>query len=203
MKHVSRFLLTLMLLFLARPALTQPLTGGALVTALRQGGYVLVMRHTSSPREAPSKESADPANVKMERQLDDVGRRTATAMGAALRALRIPIGTVLTSPTYRAMQTAQLAQLPNPRPQAELGDNGQSMAGGTAAQAAWLKQQVAIVPHGVNTVLVTHFPNMSAAFPQDSAGLADGETIVFRPDGHGGASVVARVTIEQWPAMKP
>ncbi len=87
-------LAALTVLLLARPALAQTLSGEALVKALRQGGYVLVMRHASSPREAPARESANPDNVKVERQLDDTGRATATAMGQALRDLRIPIGTV-------------------------------------------------------------------------------------------------------------
>jgi hypothetical protein len=36
-------------------------------------------------------------NVKLERQLDDAGRKGATLMGEAIRALRIPIGIVMTS----------------------------------------------------------------------------------------------------------
>ena len=39
---------------------------------------------------------------------------------------------------------------------------------------------------------------MSAAFPQWTAGLADGETLVFGPDAQGRAMVVARIKIEQW-----
>jgi hypothetical protein len=58
----------------------QTLSGEALVKALRQGGYVLVMRHTSSPRDAPTRASANPDNVKLERQLDETGRATATAI---------------------------------------------------------------------------------------------------------------------------
>jgi hypothetical protein len=34
-----------------------------------------------------------------------------------------------------------------------------------------------------------------------AAGLADGEALVFRPDGHGKASFVARVKIEDWPQL--
>ncbi len=52
-----------------------------LVTALKSGGYVLVMRHASSPREAPSKETANADNTKLERQLDEAGRRGATGNG--------------------------------------------------------------------------------------------------------------------------
>ena len=46
-------------------------------------------------------------NAKLERQLDETGRTGATAMGETIRALRIPIGVVLTSPTYRAMETVR------------------------------------------------------------------------------------------------
>jgi hypothetical protein len=54
----------------------------------------MVMRHASSPREAPTKEQANPDNLKQERQLDESGRRGAPAMGEALRGLQIPMGAV-------------------------------------------------------------------------------------------------------------
>jgi len=180
----------------------QSLPGEALVKALRQGGYVLVMRHTSSPREAPAKSAANADNVNVERQLDQEGRDTATAMGKALRDLKIPIGEVLSSPTYRALETVKYAQLGTPRAYAELGDNGQSMSGGTEAQAAWLRKRVTQFPAGVNTIIVTHFPNLTRAFPQWASGVADGETLVLGPDGKGGAALVARIKIEEWPKLK-
>jgi phosphohistidine phosphatase SixA len=202
MTRSAECLAVLALLVMARPAAAQTLAGEALVKALRQGGYVLVMRHTSSPRDAPNETSANPDNIKLERQLDETGRTTATAMGNALRQLKIPIGRVLTSPTYRALETARFAQLPNPQIQAELGDGGQSMGGVSEAQSAWLKKQVLERPDSTNTILVTHFPNMAAAFPQETSGLSDGETLVFHADGKGGRTLVARITIEQWPTMR-
>jgi hypothetical protein len=51
---------------------------------------------------------------------------------------------------------------------------------------------------GTNTIIVTHFPNVNEAFAKDAAGLADGEALVFRPDGHGGAPIIARIKIEEW-----
>jgi len=105
----------------------QPSTQNELISRLRQGGYVLVMRHASSPREAPSKDIANADNLKLERQLDEGGRRSATTMGDVIRALQIPIGVVLTSPTYRAMETVRLARLASPTTVTELGDGGQSM----------------------------------------------------------------------------
>lgn len=187
---------------LATAAHAQFLTGEALVNTLRQGGYVIVMRHASSPREVPDKRTANPDNLKPERQLDETGRSTSAAMGKALRELKIPIGEVFTSPTYRALETLRLAQIPNPKPTPELGDNGQSMAGGTEAQAAWLQKIVTQFPTGTNTFVVTHFPNLTRAFPQQAAGVEDGEALIFGPDGKGGAKVVARVKIEDWPKMK-
>ena len=189
------------MLWFAGTAHAQNLRGEALVEALQKGGYVLVMRHASSPREVPTKKTTNTDNSKLERQLDEPGRKTAVAMGKALRDLRIPIGDVLSSPTYRALETVRLAQLGTPRTFAELGDNGQSMQGGTPAQAAWLQKQVAQFPTATNTIVVTHLPNIASAFPQFASGLADGEALIFGPDGKGQAILVARVRIEEWPAL--
>jgi phosphohistidine phosphatase SixA len=199
MKLLLSFTTAIILLAGAAPA--QTLSGEALVKALQRGGYVIVMRHTSSPREAPDKQAANADNVKVERQLDEVGRTTATAMGKALRDLKIPVGEVLASPTYRALETVKYAQLGNARTYTELGDNGQSMQGGTEAQAAWLRKRVTQFPSGSNTILVTHFPNIKDAFPQAS-GVDDGKALVFGPDGKGGAILVARIKIEQWPGLR-
>jgi phosphohistidine phosphatase SixA len=190
-------------LLLATASSAQTLSGEALVKALRQGGCVIVMRHASSPREVPDKQTANPDNLKPERQLDETGRTTSTAMGKALRELKIPIGEVFTSPTYRAIETLRLAQLANPKATPELGDNGQSMAGGTEAQAVWLQKIVTQFPAGTNTLVVTHLPNLTRAFPELATGMADGEALIFAPNGKGGAKVIARVKIEDWSKMRP
>jgi hypothetical protein len=57
------------------------------------------------------------------------------------------------------------------------------------------------LPSGANTILVTHLPNITGAFPQWASGLSDGETLVLGSDGKGGAALVARIKIEQWPKM--
>jgi phosphohistidine phosphatase SixA len=181
----------------------QTLSGDALVKGLRQGGYVILMRHASSPREVPDKKTANLDNVTFERQLDETGRATAAAMGKALRDLKIPIGEVFSSPTYRALETIRLAQFGKPRTYVELGDGGQNMRAATETQAEWLQRKVKEFPPGTNTLIVTHFPNNTAAFPQLPSGLADGEALIFGPDGKGGAILVARVKIEEWPRLRP
>ena len=188
------------ILFAAAPY-AQTLQGDAMVKALRAGGYVIVMRHATSPRQPPDKQAANADNVTMERQLDEAGRASATAMGEALRRLKIPIGDVLTSPTYRARETVRLARLPDGKPSVELGDNGQSMKVTAEGQAAWLRKKVTEFPRGTNIILVTHMPNIAGAFPEAGA-VADGEALVFGPDGKGGARIVGRIPIEEWPSIR-
>ena len=185
-------------------ASAQVLTGSALVKQLQAGGHVIVMRHASSPREAPNKQTANSDNMTLERQLDEKGRVTAAAMGDALGRLKIPIGEVLTSPTYRARETIRLAKLPQPRAVTELGDGGQSMQTVARAQAEWLRKQVAMLPRGTNTLLVTHMPNIAAAFP-DLGSVADGEALVFGTQGtrgKRGVAVIGRIKIEEWPSLQ-
>ena len=179
----------------------QDVSAEALVNPLRAGGYVLVMRHASSPSEIPDKQTANADNVKLERQLDDAGRTGATAMGKALRDLKIPIGEVLTSPTYRARETVRLAQLAKAQSHVELGDGGQSMQGVSDAQAAWLRERVTHLPTGTNTFVVSHMPNISRAFPSWDA-VADGEVVVVGPDGKGGTRQVGRIKIEEWSRLR-
>jgi phosphohistidine phosphatase SixA len=178
-------------------------TGPALVQHLQQGGYVLLMRHAHAPAEAPDRAAADPANRKLERQLDDTGRNAARAMGDAIHKLRIPIGTVFSSPTYRALETVRLAGLARARTFEELGDGGQNMRmDAVAGEAAWLRNQIAQMPKAAsNTVIVTQMPNIQSAFPQYAAHLSDGEALVFRPDGHGGAELAGDIKMDDWPGL--
>lgn len=176
----------------------QGLPAAALLDALKTGGFVIVVRHARSPREVPDERTANRDNPDRERQLDDVGRADATAIGQAMRDLAIPIGVVLTSPTYRAMETVRLAGWTTAQPVPELGDRGQSMQGVTEKEGAWLRSRVQELPAGTNTILVTHLPNITRAFPDHAAGVDDGDALVFAP-GTDGATLVGRIKIADWP----
>jgi phosphohistidine phosphatase SixA len=191
------------LLTLCAAANAASLTGKDLTAALQRGGYVILMRHASSPATPPDSAQANPDNLHHERQLDEAGRGSARAMGEAFHNLRIPVGQVLSSPTYRALETARLAALGTAHPYPELGDAGQSMsADPTGTRGAWLRSQVAQTPKvGTNTLIITHAPNIREAYPTEGADLAEGEALVFRSDGQGRASLVARVKIEDWPRL--
>src|ERR1700691_3461462 len=109
--NLLQIFLSIIALAIGTTACAQNLGGVALVHSLKRGGYVIVIRHASSPAEPPAKESADAENTRDERQLENKGRTTATAMGNALHELKIPVGEVLSSPTYRALEPAKYAQL--------------------------------------------------------------------------------------------
>lgn len=199
---VPAALLSVLLILPTAAEAEQALSGDSLTEALREGGLVIVMRHASSPREEPDEEKANADNVGPERQLDAEGRRTAAGMGEAVRRLGIPIGDVLSSPTYRTLETARLAGFPEPQVHAELGDRGRSMQGVTDADAAWLRTRAAEATPGTNTLIVTHNPNIQGAFPEVMPAAADGESLVLRPDGQGATALIGRIRIQEWPDLR-
>ena len=182
-------------------ALAQVLQGSNLTRALEGGGYVIVMRHASSPRSVSSPELRAPGNTRAERQLDQSGIDAAKQMGAALRRLDIPIGVVYSSPTFRALETVGFADLGHAIIVPELGDNGMSMTSTDGEQTSWLRKAVTRFEAKKNVFIVTHMPNIAAAFAADSTGLQDGEALVFGPDGRGGARVVGRIKINEWTTL--
>ncbi|MGZ3370806.1 MAG: histidine phosphatase family protein [Caulobacteraceae bacterium] len=196
--QIQRLVATLALFAMgAVPALAQ----GDIVSALRGGGYVVVMRHAHAPGEPPAAGQADPDNRAGERQLDSVGKAQAQAIGQRLAAQRIPIGPVYSSPTFRALETARLMGVSKPETRNELGDGGASMAAGAAGQAgtAWLRARAGEAPPpGRDVIVITHGPNIVLAFGDGLKDMADGEAAVFRPDGKGGFSLVGRIKPDGW-----
>jgi phosphohistidine phosphatase SixA len=201
MRQVStRRILTLLMLpalMLGGASAASLLAGKQLTTALASGGYVFLMRPAHAPETSPTADHAEPGNVSHERQLDERGRAAARAMGEALRHLRIPVGQVLSSTAYRALETARLAQFPDPHTYDDLAEAGMG-----PEQTGSLRAQVAVAPAaGTNTIIITHLRNISAAFASDAKDLAEGEALIYRPDGKGSATVVGRVRIEDWPKI--
>ncbi len=174
----------------------------ALAAQLSHGGYVIVMRHAHAQQTPPRAADADKANDHGERQLDTVGRTTAKTMGDAMRQMHLPVGEVWSSPTFRALETARLAGLRHVRVAQELGDNGHGMQAADKGQATWLKDHANEKPRpGTDNVIVTQYPNISAAFGDAARGMKDGEALVFRPSAGPAPQLVGRIAIEQWPIM--
>lgn len=180
----------------AHAADEHPTLDAAAVDALRAGGLVIVMRHASSPRDLPDAATAQADNVNRERQLDAQGRREAEAMGTALRRLGIPIDTVESSPAYRAVETARLAGFADIATVAELSNEGMQAAG--ARRGEWLRERVLRGADSGNALLITHGPNVNAAFPEYAQGMEEGEALILDPRGAEAPRLVARATIGAW-----
>jgi phosphohistidine phosphatase SixA len=79
----------------------------ALVAALRAGGHVAVLRHGITDRSQADR--GDLADRAGQRNLSAAGRAQAERIGRAFAVLGVPVGEVLTSPVFRARDTAELA----------------------------------------------------------------------------------------------
>lgn len=185
----------------ATPASGVSAVGGRRIAQrLRTGGCVLVMRHAQAPAAVPDARTAESDNPRHERQLDETGKRDARELGAALRALHIPIGPVYSSPTYRALETARLAEVGSPEIVAELAESARGMSGDAeGSRIEWLRRAVnRAPPPRTNALIVTHAPNILGAFGREAEGIRAGEMLVFEVQRRGGARLLGRVTIEAW-----
>lgn len=188
-------------LVLAHSATAQELAGQALVSALRAGGYNIYFRHAATDwslqdqvSKADDWTSCDPEKM---RQLAPEGRQTARRVGEAMRALRIPVGRVLASPYCRTVETARLLELgPVSTTTDVMNMRAAEFFGGRSAVAARARQRLSMAPEaGTNTVLVAHGNVLQAA---SDAHTGEAGAVVFRPDGNGRFSIVARISPKEW-----
>jgi hypothetical protein len=87
-----------------------------LVSALKQGGHVIVFRHGATD---DSQKDIYPLNfddMKAQRQLSEKGRDMARQIGTAIKKLGIPIGEIYTSRLNRAIETGKLLSDKEVRP---------------------------------------------------------------------------------------
>lgn len=172
---------------LAAPAAAQHafLPTAEALDLLRAGGLNLYIRHAITDRgQRDTGRRGDRAG---QRNLSEAGRQQARALGAAFRALNIPVAEVLTSEVFRAADTAELA-FGQARVERDLiADDytpGDAMFDARAVSRR-LAQPVEQIAHGGNRVMIGHIVPLGmilgrglaqAEFPEGSMGL-------FRPRG--------------------
>ena len=103
-----------------------------IVPMLKQGGYVLVLRHGATDDSQKDVYPFVFDDMKKQRQLSDKGRKVAREMGAAIKTLGISIGQIYSSKLNRAIETGSLMSGAQITPVNELTDSG---AGGVSAMA--------------------------------------------------------------------
>jgi phosphohistidine phosphatase SixA len=165
-----------------------------LLRTLREGGHVLVFRHAITESTTDRREFL--RSCELQRNLSEEGRAQAREIGEAIRALKIPIGDVRSSPMCRTRDTARLA-FGRATLDRDLVSPGVI---GTAAdderRAVALRVMVEDPPPaGENSVIVTHTGNIGAALGEET--IDEGEALVY---GEGG-KLVGRVPAERWPEL--
>ena len=173
-----------------------------LAQTLRAGGLVLVVRHGATD---PDKADTDPLNfdnIAAQRNLNDKGKSLAKAFGDAVRQAGVPIGKVYTSKYNRAYETAVIAGFRDIEKTTDLTEGGLIVSPNeNNRRAAAFRQMLAVAPKDhTNTILITHQPNIVAAFGKDWFDVKEGETSIFRPVD-GGYKLVARIQMDEWPRI--
>ena len=169
--------------------------GADIWSALKQGGYVILIRHGAVDNLSRSTSpDADFEGCEGQYNLTDEGRDQVKHLGIALKKRKIPIGDVQASPLCRTRDTARIAfggfrvfSLLEPLPESDLEDRRQRIDAITRVIADHKGRE--------NLVLVTHQPNIDVLTLE----VADFATmVVVKPDGKGGFKVIRKLPPKEW-----
>src|SRR3954454_3990964 len=189
-----RLLASLVLISFIGLATAQP--DASLLPRLRQGGYVLYMRHASTDFSQDDARMTSYEDCSTQRNLTDKGRAEARRLGSYIKNLGIPIGAVYASPFCRTMETARLA-FGEPKPTNEV--RGGPSRPDDASRYDPLRKLLATPPApGRNNVISSHGNPFFALFGPPY--LAEGEIAVVEPATR---KVVDRIRLEEWAGLKP
>jgi phosphohistidine phosphatase SixA len=180
-------------------ALRPRLEGRALVDALKQGGHVILLRHTATEPVTPDPDLFDVNDCSTQRALSEKGRRQAVLMGKAFQKLGIPVGEVLSSPYCRCQDTGKLAFGKATRSEILSVADGLSVEEKSEWGGAVRKMLATPPKPGSNTVLITHTGTLLYSFGLSSR--PEGIAHVFRPGEGGTALYVGMMIPEQWPEL--
>lgn len=179
-----------------------------LMSSLKQGGYVLIFRHTTTDDSQKDVYPFKFDDMSAQRQLSDKGRDMARQIGAAIREQAIPIGDVYTSRLNRAVEAGKLISGREVKPVDALTDSSNASASGMAnptganAKAGQAVRQLVDAPPkaGSNTFLVTHKTNIADAFGKQAGDVQEGEAFVYKANGSGPATFAGRIKLADWNA---
>jgi broad specificity phosphatase PhoE len=179
-----------------------------LITSLKQGGYVLIFRHTATDDSQKDVYPFKFDDMSAQRQLSEKGRDMARQIGAALKDLAIPLGEIYTSRLNRAVEAGKLITGREGKPVDALTDSSNASASGMAnptganTKAGQAVRQLVDAPPktGTNTVLVTHKTNIADAFGKEAGDVQEGEAFVYKASSSGPATFAGRIKLADWGA---
>lgn len=160
-------------------------------SALKEGGYVLLIRHAVTEPGIGDPDHFTLDDCSTQRNLSTQGRADAKRIGEAFRQHEIPVSEVLSSRWCRCIDTAQLAfgeVTPSPMLDSIFREGGKTAEERTRSVA----DAIARMPPDRNLVMVTHQVNIQALA---GVSVAAGEVVVAKPGGHSGLAVVGRLRL--------
>jgi phosphohistidine phosphatase SixA len=172
----------------------------AIFSALKQGGYVIVFRHGATNRNQADTDPLNPSNISKQRLLSSQGKQQAQQIGAAWKKLGIPLGKTYTSKFQRAIETGQLISGQSVISSIDLTEGGLVVTPIENERRAKSLVKMATMPPatGMNTLIVTHKPNIIDAFGKDWFEVKEGEASIFKPDATGKLALFARLKAPEW-----
>jgi phosphohistidine phosphatase SixA len=165
------------------PSPENTLNDTRLISELRQGGYILYFRHGKTDHNTFDTDRKNLSDCSSQRLLSEEGRKEMILIGNTIKKLGIKIGSVISSPYCRSIDTATRAfGRANINP-----DLKHTVIADEATmhrQAKALQKMLSKVPaiEGTNDVLSAHTANL-----QEAAGIwpkPEGVAIVFKAEGN-------------------
>lgn len=149
--------------------------------SLRKGGHVILMRHASTEPGLGDPKGYRLDDCATQRNLSEAGRAEARRVGERVRAERVPIARVYTSPWCRCRETAKLAfgAAEDWDPLSSFFDMPHRDAELTERVRKRILGYSITKPRG-NVVMVTHNVNIAAL---TKLSVVQAEMVVVRPDG--------------------
>ncbi len=179
----------MLMLAIGQPALANE----AAWQALKSGGQVVLMRHTT-PEQGPGKGNSllRDATCTQERNLSQQGKGEAMRIGQAFKTRVIPVGEVMSSPYCRTQDTARHA-FGHVTPTEFLSLSEVLTPAEAARNTAEAMKRIGEYGGAANLVMVTHEPNIAAI----SFELVEqGAILVLKPRGGSEFDVLGKIRLE-------
>lgn len=172
----------------------------ALLKRLQQGGNVIFLRHAATDPNQKDLSNDHLEDCSTQRNLTPHGRKQSQAIGNAFRELKIPAGSILSSPYCRVKDTAQLA-FGNVHLIDELKSFENMPPFEQASRTRELRALLATPPNpaNTNTILVSHKFLFRQAAGID---IEEGEAAIFHPTGGDQFELIGRVTADHWAVLQ-
>jgi predicted GH43/DUF377 family glycosyl hydrolase/phosphohistidine phosphatase SixA len=173
---------------------TQQSQGAVGIEAAQRGGVVVVCRHSITDPADENEQTLKYDDPSTQRRLSAAGERQATDLGRAFRALRIPVGEVITSPMQRARRTAELA-FDKVRVDSLWHTRGENYGGDKHRRRS---EVLGRSSDRRTRVIISHIGTIYSNLPSISGELNEGDCVVVRPLGGTRYDVIEVVPWRSW-----